>query len=172
MNYEAPHYTTISILLQLPPSCVQILVSTTSNVGRHEKWYQSNLWQSESQYDTAETTKEIPPFYNDFFHNLSSRCNTFLWLLFPTSLFYQLQQGSKTRNNCINCLENIILITSCSYGQSIETVPNQWLACHTADNSVASAAAQWLMMPPIQQCCQWQKASPYHIKCQRINIYM
>jgi len=35
MNYEAPHYTTISILLQLPPSSVQILVSMTNNVGRH-----------------------------------------------------------------------------------------------------------------------------------------
>jgi len=72
---------------------------------------------------------------------------------------YQLQQGSNTRNNCINCLKNIRLITSCSYGQSTETAPNQQLACHTADNSVASAAAQWLKMPPTQQCCRWHKMS-------------
>ena len=79
---------------------------------------------------------------------------------------YQLQ-GNNTKNNCINCLKNIKLITICSYGQSTETVLKHWIACHTAENTVA---VQRLMMPPTQQCCQWQKDSPYHIRCQRIYI--
>jgi hypothetical protein len=62
INYKAPQYTILSILLQLPPIRVQILASKTNTVGRHEKWYQSNLWQSESQFNTAETTMEFPPF--------------------------------------------------------------------------------------------------------------